>query len=259
MKEAGKEVWIGEGSAAASGHAPKPTCYWKDTVRLDDMQQAVFDRLGYTEIADMLDVPLVNLHTGEMVDIDLPDGLAHQKVTLHRSLTEIDMLCSVPMMKTHERAVVTLGMKNLIGLYPGGTYGSIRSVIHDTAAAAGSEGVAFEIIDMVKANADRFGLVVIDGSMAMEGNGPTNGLLVNMDVIIAGTNPLAADMVAASVMGFEPDEVPHFVVAGSVGMTPTSLDEIEIKGESIANVRRDFQKPEMRPWIEDSSSYEECL
>jgi uncharacterized protein (DUF362 family) len=259
MKDAGKKVLIGEGSAGAAGHSTGPTCYLKDHVKLDDMQQAVFDRLGYTELADTLGLPLINLHTGEMVDVDLPGGLAHQELTIHRSLTEIDMLCSVPMMKTHERAVVTLGMKNLIGLYPGGTYGSIRSVIHDHGAAAGSEGVAFEIIDMVQATADKFGLVVIDGSTAMEGNGPTAGLLVSMNVIIAGTNPLATDMVAASVMGFEPDEIPHFVVAGSVGMKPTSLDEIEVRGESIASVRRDFQRPEMRPWIEDSSSYEECL
>ncbi len=259
MKNAGKEVLIGEGSASAYGYASSPTCYLKDPVELEDMQQAVFDRLGYTEIADNLDVPLVNLHTGEMVDVDVPNGSAYQKLTIHRSLTEIDMLCSVPMMKTHERAVVTLGMKNLIGLYPGGTYGSIRSAIHDHAAAAGSEGIAFEIVDMARAIGDRFGLVVIDGSVAMEGNGPTAGLLVAMDVIIAGTNPLATDMVAASVMGFEPDEVPHFVMANSVGMQPASLDEIEIRGESISSVGRNFKRPEMRPWLEDSSSYEECL
>ncbi|MBN1120696.1 MAG: DUF362 domain-containing protein [Anaerolineae bacterium] len=259
MQKAGKEVWIGEGSAGASGYITGPTCYLQDTGRLIDMQQAVFDRLGYTELADNLGVPLVNLHTGPMVDVAVPGGLAYQELTIHRSLTEIDMLCSVPMMKTHDRAMVTLGMKNLIGLYPGETYGSIRSSIHDHAAAAGSEGIAFEIIDMVRAIGDRFGLVVIDGSMAMEGNGPTAGLLVDMDVIIAGTNPLATDMVAASVMGFEPDEVPHFVMAGSVGMQPTNLGEIEIRGESISSVERKFKRPEMNPWFEEINTYEECL
>jgi uncharacterized protein (DUF362 family) len=259
MKNAGKEVLIGEGSAGANGYITGSACYLKDPAKLDDMQQAVFDRLGYTELADTLGVPLVNLHTGEMVEVDVTGGLARQKLTFHRSLTEIDMLCSVPMMKTHERASVSLGMKNLIGLHPGSIYGSIRSVIHDQAAAAGSEGVAYEIIDMVKATADKFGLVVVDGSWAMEGNGPTAGVLVDMNVIIAGTNPLATDMVAASVMGFEPDEVPHFVLAGSVGMRPTSRDEIEIRGESISSVRRNFKRPEMNPWIEDGIPYEECL
>ena len=259
MKNAGKEVLIGEGSAGASGHITGPVCHVKDPAKLNDLQQAVFDRLGYTELADTLGVELVNLHTGEMVDVDVPGGLAYQKMTIHRSLTEIDMLCSVPMMKTHERASVSLGMKNLIGLYPGSIFGSIRAGIHDHAAAAGSEGVAFEIIDMVKATANKLGLVVIDGSTAMEGNGPTAGELVKMNVIIAGTNPLATDMVAAYVMGFEPDEIPHFVLAGSVGMRPISLDEIEIRGESISSVARNFKRPEMNPWIENRLSYEECL
>lgn len=258
LQQAGKEVLIGEGSAGAYGHNTSATCYLKDLDKVNAMQQAVFDRLGYTELADALGLPLVNLHTGDMVEVDVPGGLAHQKLTLHRSLTEIDMLCSVPMMKTHERATVSLGMKNLIGLYPGSVYGSIRSSVHDRAAAAGSEGVAFEIIDMVRANADKLGLVVIDGSTAMEGNGPTEGELVLMNLIIAGTNPPATDMVAASVMGFEPDEVPTFVCANSVGLQPQSLDEIEVRGKSVQDVRRNFKKPEMNPWTIPSSEYREC-
>ena len=111
----------------------------------------------------------------------------------------------------------------------------------------------------MRATADKLGLVGIDGSMAMEGNGPTDGGLVMMNLIIAGTNPLATDMVAAYVMGFEPDEIPHFVLANSVGMGPKSRRAIEIRGESISSVRRNFIRPQMKPWIEDSSLYKECL
>jgi uncharacterized protein (DUF362 family) len=64
-----------------------------------------------------LDAPLVNLHTGEMVDVEVPGGLGYQRLTIHRSLTEIDLLCSAPTMKTHTLSSVTPGMKNLIGLY----------------------------------------------------------------------------------------------------------------------------------------------
>ncbi len=121
MKKAGKAVSIGEGSAAVVGFnvIAGNTYRMKDPDRLNDMQKIVFDSLGYTELARSLDVPLVNLHTGEMVDVDVPNGLAYQRLTIPRSLTEIDLLCSVPMMKTHGLACVTLGMKNLIGLYRG--------------------------------------------------------------------------------------------------------------------------------------------
>ena len=54
-----------------------------------------------------------------MSKVNLPDGFVYKEISLHHSLTETDMLCSVPMMKTHGLAAVTLGMKNVIGLYPG--------------------------------------------------------------------------------------------------------------------------------------------
>lgn len=258
MQAHDKEVLIGEGSAAVYGYnvtADGTTCFMDDPARLDAMQQSVFDRLGYTQLADSLGVPLVNLHTGEMVVVDVPGGgLAYDQLTLHRSLAEIDLLCSVPMMKTHDRASVSLGMKNLIGLYPGSVYGTVRASVHDHATLAGSPGIAYETIDMVRAN--ELGLVVIDGSTAMEGNGPCNGTLVQMNLIIAGTNPLATDMVAASVMGFEPDEIPTFVCANEVGLQPQGLDEIEVRGKSVQDVRRDFERPTMNPW--DVSEYEAC-
>jgi len=49
-------------------------------------------------------------------------------------------------MKTHWPATVTLGMKNLIGLYPGTVHYSVRSWLQDHAAGAKSPGVAFEIV-----------------------------------------------------------------------------------------------------------------
>ncbi|MGB6647995.1 MAG: DUF362 domain-containing protein, partial [Bacteroidota bacterium] len=248
MKRAGKDVSIGEGSAAAGGFnvVGEEVYRTKDREILDRMQQYVYDQLGYTDLAKSDHVPLLNLHTGDMVDVAIPDGLAFDSISLHHSLTEIDLLCSVPMMKTHELATVTLGMKNLIGLYPGQVYASVRGWVHDHARRAGSPGIAFETVDMVRAN--KLGLVVVDASSAMEGQGPTEGRIVDMGLIIAGTNPLATDMVAASLMGFRMREVPTFGWAQRVGMTPGTLDEIEVRGEKLESVRRRFRKPDIVSW-----------
>jgi uncharacterized protein (DUF362 family) len=248
MKASGKEVLIGEGSAAAGGFNAKQGEVYrtKNKAILNGMQQYVFDQLGYTELAKSMHIPLINLHSGEMVDVSVPSAFVFEKITLHHSLTDIDLLCSVPMMKTHTLATVTLGMKNLIGLYPGSVYGSVRAWVHDHAAKAGSQGVASEIVDMVRAN--KLGLVVVDGSTAMEGDGPTQGSLVKMGVIIAGTNPLATDLVAAQIMGFKTEEIPTFTLAQRAGMKPTSLEEIEVRGEKISNVKRVLKKPAVVPW-----------
>ena len=250
MKSAGKEVLIGEGSAAAGGFNFKDEITYRTKRQdiLDPMQNYIFDQLGYTDLAQSMKIPLINLHSGDLIDVAIANGLMFDKITLHRSLTEIDMLCSVPMMKTHVLATVTLGMKNLIGLYPGTVYYSVRSWLHDRAAEKKSPGVAFETVDMVRAN--KIGLTVIDGSMAMEGDGPTMGSLVKMDLIIAGTNPLATDMVAANIMGFNTNEIPTLVWAIKSGMRPTDVSEIEIRGERIENVKRKFVKPNVVPWTD---------
>jgi uncharacterized protein (DUF362 family) len=167
-------------------------------------------------------------------------------LTIHRSLTEIDLLCSVPMMKTHQLAQVTLGIKNLVGVFPGTVYQSVRGAMHDEAAKVDSSGTAAAIVDMMRAN--KLGLVVVDGSMAMEGNGPSDGTLVKMDLIVAGADPVATDLVASSLMGFQPAEVPTFAWAHKAGLGPATLDEIEIRGEKLDAVRRNFVRPQIYPW-----------
>jgi uncharacterized protein (DUF362 family) len=255
MLQAGKEVSIGEGSAAAPGFNAdeEGVHYSKDAGILDPMQQYVFDQLGYTDLANDLGIELVNLHTGEMVEVEVPDAYVYNKIVVHKHLSEIDLLCSVPMMKTHVLARVTLGMKNLIGLYPGSAYCSVRSCIHNESFEKRSPCVSFEIIDMVRACPP--GLTVVDAWMSMEGNGPTDGDLVKTDLIVAGTNPLATDMVAAKIMGFHKNEIATLAMAIRARMQPSSLDYVDIRGESLDAVQMAFKRPELVPWGEVKSWY----
>jgi uncharacterized protein (DUF362 family) len=263
MAEAGKDVSIGEGSAVG-GVNERPdifggACRTKDIEALKQIQQNVFNILGYSDLAKSLRVPLINLHVGEMSKVKIPNGFVFKEIQLHHSLTEIDLLCSVPMMKTHGMATVTLGMKNVIGLYPGQVYGTVRSAVHSEAGKVESSGTASAIVDMVRAN--KLGLVVIDASTAMQGQGPSvylGGRLVKMDLIIAGTNPLATDMVAASIMGFQPEEISTFIWAWKAGMTPVDLNEIEIRGEKLNDVKQNFSRPIIYPWAQISGYGPPC-
>jgi uncharacterized protein (DUF362 family) len=248
MKKANKDVLIGEGSAASPPFNMEGDEVFRTTnrERLDNLQQFVYDTLGYTDLGKAMDIPLVNLHSGDIVEVDVPGAFVFDKISLHRALTDIDLLCSVPMMKTHSLAHVTLGMKNLIGAYPGTVYQSVRGFMHDRASEVEPSGTAVAIVDMVRAN--KLGLVVIDGSMAMEGEGPTDGTLVKMDLIIAGTNPLATDMVTARCMGFRPREIPTFTWANKAGMKPSRMEDIEIRGEQPRDVGRKFVRPNVVAW-----------
>ena len=150
MIESGKDVSIGEGSAAGPPNfRPEifgAVCRTKDIEQLDEIQRIVFGSLGYYDLSHNLKVPLVNLHTGDMSTVKLPDGHVFKEITLHQALVETDLLCSVPMMKTHGLAGVTLGMKNLVGAYPGQYYGTVRSWVHGEAAKIEPSGTASMVV-----------------------------------------------------------------------------------------------------------------
>jgi uncharacterized protein (DUF362 family) len=120
--------------------------------------------------------------------------------------------------------------------------------LHDRAAERGSQGVAYEVIDMYRTV--KTGLSVIDATSAMEGNGPFGGTLVDMGLIIAGTSPLATDMVGATIMGFESNEIPAISLAHKTGMEPGNLSDIEIRGLTIEQTKRHFVKPQVSKWTD---------
>ena len=241
---------IGEASAAADSFnvIGNETYRTKKREILDRMQKHVFDTLGYTDLAKSLGIPLINLHSGNIIEVQLADGYTAKSLKIHKVLRDVDLVCSIPMMKTHTLATVTLAMKNLIGLYPGTEYYSVRSWLHDRAAERGSDGVAYEVIDMNRAV--KTGLSIIDASTAMEGNGPFGGVIVDMGLIIAGTSPLATDMAGAALMGFETSEIPALSLAHKTGMGPLNLDDIEIRGLSIDQARRKFLRPDVSKWTD---------
>lgn len=254
MKKAGKEVSIGEASAASIRNIDMNiqgfVCSTKNYRILQAIQDDVFNKLGYTDLSKKIDVPLVNLHIGRMARMHVPDNFVFREIYVHEELYNADVVCSVPMMKTHGLAGVTLALKNVgIGGFPGLVYGTVRSEVHRRATEIDNTGTATAIVDMVKAN--KIGLNVIDASTAMQGQGPSvnqGGELVRMNLIIASTNALAADIVASSLMGFDADELDTFRWAWKAGMKPSGIDDIEIVGEKLGKVRRQFKKPMVIPY-----------
>ena len=70
---------------------------------------------------------------------------------------------------------------------------------------------------------------LIDGIVGMDGMGPMQGDPIRSDVVIGGTDPVAVDMVAARVMGFDWRKIPLIREAFSIGAMPiTSSTPAEV-------------------------------
>ena len=186
-----------------------------------------FKATGMKEMAERNGIECLNLRYGEdKVKIDIPSGTALDSITVPRLVTESAVI-SAAKLKTHGSTKVTLGMKNMFGLLPDKFKGKYHI-----------KGISKVIADIN--TAIRPVLTVIDGFVAMEGNGPSNGSPVKMDLIIAGKDVVATDATACRIMGFDPHEVAHIRMAYERKLG--EIDDIEVLGEEINSVKRQFKR-----------------
>jgi hypothetical protein len=86
-------------------------------------------------------------------------------------------------------------------------------------------------------------LSIIDGTIGMEGLGPSAGTPKPLDVILVGVDAYAADAVACEIMGFSAFDVPHLRIGAERGYGVIDLNKIEVSPENWEKVRNPFIRP----------------
>ena len=182
-----------------------------------------FKVAGVDAVAERWNVKLVDLNRDEFVEIEPKNPLALRKVKIAKTALE-STIVSVPKLKPHRLARVTLSLKNMIGAVA--PKGSMHNPL--------SEKIV-DLVSIIKPS-----VAVIDGIIAGEGH-ETSGNPVVMNIVIAGTDPVAVDAVGSAVMGIPPSTVKHLRLAEERGLGTCNLDRIEVVGEPIEKVRRKFR------------------
>ncbi len=161
--------------------------------------------------------------SAEQMTLRVPQAKRLKKFTLARIFEQVDLVVSLPKMKTHTLMYYTGAMKNLFGLIPG----TLKASFH--ARFPGREAFARVMIDLncgISA-----GYALMDGIMGMEGAGPgKSGKPRRIGIVMASRNLLAMDIIASGIMGYEPMDLPMNRDALERGIWLTSVDEIGIKG-----------------------------
>ncbi|MBN2325224.1 MAG: DUF362 domain-containing protein [Spirochaetes bacterium] len=186
-----------------------------------------FDAAGYTRLADEEKVKLLDLKKARTLYMGIPNGVLFRRIEIPEAIMKADVIINVPVMKTHDMLPVTLGLKNMKG------------VIKD------KDKKRFHVWGLEQAIVDINKLVlpqctVIDGTVAMEGLGPVHGTPVNLGIVISSFDTVAADAVASSVMGVDPENVGYIQLATQQGLGCADLSSIEVCGASIEQVKRPF-------------------
>ncbi len=198
------EVLIGEGSGFA------------DTIQ-------AFKVAGINSIAEKWNIRLVDLNKDEFIEVTPSNPSALKRVRIAKTALESTII-SVPKLKLHRMTIVTLSLKNMMGAVnpKGSMHGRLNEKIADLAS-------------ILKPS-----VAVIDGIIAGQGH-ETSGNPVEMNLVIAGTDPVAVDAVGAAVMGITPESVKHLQLAEEKGLGTRDLAQIKIVGEPIEKVKKKFR------------------
>jgi uncharacterized protein (DUF362 family) len=178
---------------------------------------------GVDDVARRWKVRLIDLNKDEFVEVHPTNARTLKKVKIARTALESTII-SVPKLKPHRWAGASLSLKNMMGAMTpkGSMHGHLSQNIVDLAS-------------VIKPS-----IAVIDGIIAGEGH-ETSGNPVEMNLVIAGTDPVAVDAVGATVMGIRPEYVKHLSLAEECGLGICNLERIQVLGEPIEKVRREFR------------------
>jgi len=192
---------------------------------------AVARSCGIHAEAESLGVPLADFETG--VDVSFPGGALDRRFSVARAAVEAECIVSLPRLKTHGLTTMTGALKNTFGVIPGGRKGEYH-VTHPDA-----ESFSRMIVDLN--GAVPVHLVVMDAITVMEGNGPANGRLRPVGVLIITTDLVAADALGCRIMGIDPLAIPFIRMADDAGVGNARAANIEVLGEPLEKfVCKDF-------------------
>lgn len=160
-----------------------------------------------------------------------------RKIGIARPYLAADRIINLPKLKTHEMMTITCGVKNLFGAI----VGTAKAGWH-LKAGADREMFARLLLEIHQLRPPD--LTIVDAVTAMEGDGPGSGDPRHIGCLIAGTNAIAVDLIAADILGISAKLRWVERAAQRLGIDGADRSEIEIAGTAPAEVRvADFRLP----------------
>jgi uncharacterized protein (DUF362 family) len=150
-------------------------------------------------------------------EVNIPKGVVLKNAKVHKLIIESDVFINVPVLKNHGGAVMSLSMKNLMGVVWDRRFyhkNDLQQCIADFST--------YRLPD----------LNVVDGYRVMKQNGP-QGVSVDdvaeMKYLIISKDMVAIDTAATKIFGIETEKVGHIALAEKLGIGTTNLDSLNIK------------------------------
>ncbi len=188
------------------------------------------------KIAEDTGAIIVNFDKDEILDITNKNAAILKDFKIAKTVKTVDVVVSVPKLKTHGLTRYTGAIKNMFGVIPANGKKNVHLLAPKNRSMARA---LVDVFEMVQPH-----ITIMDAVIGMEGNGPNAGDPRKVGLIIAGFDGVALDAVASTVIGFDPMKVPIIRYAHERKLGTADMSAINVSGEDISEVLvADFKKP----------------
>jgi len=188
--------------------------------------RGAFEKTGIEAAVKQAGGTVINLSEDRVVKVKFESSPV-KELFLPKTVLEADAIVDLALMKTHEWAMYSGAIKNLFGCVPSNR----RIYLHPYLSE-----VFYRLYTILKPQ-----LTVIDARVAIEGNGPTKGNPVKMDLMLTSNCALATDVIASKIMGLNMEEISHLNYIAR--KTNLHVDAIVVQGLQVSEVARKFERP----------------
>jgi uncharacterized protein (DUF362 family) len=227
----------------------------EDPRNSDDNNPRHWRNSGFERVAALTGARLHCPTTYTSVRKTIPQPLAHQTLNVSRLAVAADaVLFNVPKLKTHNLAITTLGMKNLMGLVCASErhfcaqawkelpdevranqrprYEWLEREMHER----WQDGLARRLVDT--AQVIRPALNLVEGIVGREGTGFQRGRNRSLGLVVAGINLVAVDSLTSFLMGFDPQRLIYLRRAAEAGLGQNRIEQLKVYVERSGELQR---------------------
>lgn len=177
-----------------------------NSIQIGDSSFSEFNGLTSIKFSGIYDIAVK--HGVEVVDLYSAKKIKKGQFFISEPILAADKIINVPVLKTHERAGVTISLKNMMGVIPGHQ----KKTLHKS----GLEKAIVELAKIIRPH-----LNIVDANICQEGRGPTNGNPKKLGLIIVGDNQVAVDSVCCRIIGLDPKIIYYMRLAERNGLGST--------------------------------------
>ncbi|MGE5532908.1 MAG: DUF362 domain-containing protein [Bacillota bacterium] len=187
-----------------------------------------FDKTGTQAAVKAAGGTVINLSEDKVVEVRFQGDTPLKRLFLPKTILEADAVVNLPLMKTHEFMAYSGAIKNLFGCVPSNK----RIYLHPYLPE-----VMYRLYSLLKPQ-----LTIMDARVGIEGNGPTKGKPVKLDLLLTGNDALAIDIVSTQIMMLNWKETYLNYIARR---TNFKAETIQVEGLKISEVEHRFEQPKI--------------